>query len=173
MIGLKRGTVILHEYDPAWVEAYQRESERIKSALRETVFPFEHVGSTSIRGIHAKPIIDLIGGVDSIGHARSLIPSLEHLGYEYRANGDLPERILFVLGPEKSRTHHLSLVVRDGREWQNYLAFRDFLQNNQEIARKYNNLKISLATQFPNDRASYTAAKATFIQELLNSVPNV
>ncbi len=166
-LGLKRGTVALSPYNSSWPRLFAEERDRLAPILVDLVFPYEHVGSTAVPGLTAKPIIDFMGGVGSIDEARGLIPLIEPLGYEYRQNGDKPDRLLLVKGPTTCRTHHFSLVVRDSVEWCNYILFRDKLSTNPSLAEEYAELKESLARQFADDRPTYTARKAAFITKVL------
>lgn len=169
-LGLKRGTVSLSSYSASWPQQFLDEAERVGKVLSDRVFPFEHVGSTAVPALVSKPIIDFMGGVGSIEDARALIQDVESLGYEYRPNGDKPDRILLVKGPPSCRTHHFSLVVRDSKEWRDLLRFRDTLRNEPALAEEYARLKQILAAQYSADRPTYTAQKAAFIRKVL--MPN-
>jgi GrpB-like predicted nucleotidyltransferase (UPF0157 family) len=167
MLGLRRGTVILSEHDSSWAEWFLQERDRLQPLLGQAVGPFEHVGSTAVPGLPAKPIIDFMAGVASIAVARALIPLLETQGYEYRPNGDLPGRILLVFGPPERREAHFSLVVRESDEWRNVIYFRDYLRAHPDALQEYAALKRDLAVKFTQDRPAYTAAKDTFIRKIL------
>jgi GrpB-like predicted nucleotidyltransferase (UPF0157 family) len=169
-IRLKRGTVKLVEHDPQWENEFVREVKRLKEILPGDIGPFEHVGSTSIRGIPAKPIIDLIIGVENLGVALQCAPLLQDAGYTHRPNGDTPSRVLFVRGHESCRTHHFSFITLGSDQWNNCLGFRDILRENPKLAPCYSELKQDLAQKYPEDRASYTSAKEPFFQEVFEIV---
>jgi GrpB-like predicted nucleotidyltransferase (UPF0157 family) len=168
MVGLKRGTVTLEEYQATWADWFIKERDRLMKILGEAAGPFEHVGSTAVPGLAAKPIIDFMAGVASMEEARKLIPLLEAHGYEYRPSGDLPDRILLVLGPPELRQAHFSLVVQNSAEWQNLISFRDYLRTHPEARQDYSELKCRLAHSFAQDRPSYTAGKEKFILEIIS-----
>ena len=168
-IGLPRLTVRLVPHDAAWAAEFAAEAAHLQALLGTDVGPIEHIGSTAVPGIHAKPIIDMMAGVDTLERARSFSSTLEAAGYEYRPNGDAPDRILFVKGPSVCRTHHLSLVVRGSAQWNGCLRFRDALRLDRELAKEYESLKQGLAAKFSSDRPSYTAAKEQFILRVIRN----
>ena len=168
-IGLPRLTVRLVPFDEAWAAEFTSEAARLQALLGKDTGPIEHIGSTAVPGICAKPIIDMMAGVGSLESARSLSPALQAAGYEYRENGDAPDRILFVKGPPICRTHHLSLVVRGSAQWNNCLRFRDALRSDRTLAEEYERLKRNLAAKFSSDRPSYTAAKEEFILRVIRN----
>ncbi len=166
VIGLKRGTVKLVEHDPAWEQEFQREVVRLKELLPNELGPYEHIGSTSIPGIPAKPIIDFMVGTDDISQAFELEALLESAGYEHRSNGDNEERVLFVRGPEECRTHHFSFVTLGSKQWRQSVGFRDLLRVDRELAHRYAELKRELEQKYSGDRASYTEAKQPFFKDV-------
>lgn len=128
----------------------------------------EHVGSTAIAGMRAKPILDLLGGRPPGSNVAPYVSAFEAVGYRYRGENDVPGRDYFVLDDAAGRRlHHLHLVEDGGPLWRAHLAFRDFLRSHPEHAAQYAALKQSLAAQHPNDRLAYTEGKATFVAEIL------
>lgn len=166
-LGLKKGIVEVVPYDPCWEGAYLDERNFLLEMLPKSVGPFEHIGSTSVPGLAAKPKIDFIAGVYSIEEAFRLKEDVVRCGYEHRPNGDLIDRVFFVKGPEENRTHNFSLVVRDGVQWKNQLLFRDYLRKNLKARQEYQLLKIEFSKKFPADLKSYAAAKDMLIKEIL------
>lgn len=166
--GLKRGTVSIVGYQPAWAEAFKKERQQLQNALGDDVTDIEHIGSTSVPGLAAKPIIDMIAAVDSLSVYKQLIKPLSALGYEFMPERVFSDRVFFPKGPRENRTHHLSLVVKDSEQWQKTIAFRDYLRNNAVARNKYQAFKSELATKYPNDRASYTKAKEHHIEQILS-----
>jgi GrpB-like predicted nucleotidyltransferase (UPF0157 family) len=165
-IGLPRGIVRLLASDPSWPTAFRAEAARMERAIAAAGLPplaFEHVGSTAVPGLDAKPIIDLLAGYERGADPRSYFAILTALGYQHRGPQGIPDRELFVLGSESLRTHHLDLVALDGRFWRDHVAFRDRLRDDVEIRDAYAALKRRLAMTYPNDRPTYTAGKAAFI----------
>ena len=167
-IGLRRGTVNVVAYQPAWVTAYDKEKQRLQDALGGYISAIEHAGSTAVPGLAAKPIIDMIAAVDDLSVYKEVIRPLTALGYEYMPERVFAGRVFFPKGPRENRTHHLSLVVKNSEGWTQPLLFRDYLRKNNAALNRYQTLKAKLATQYPDDRASYTKAKEQLIQEILN-----
>ena len=167
MIGLSRSDVQVVAYQPEWAESFRREAARLRSTLGTAIGRIEHVGSTSVPGMVAKPIVDMIAAVESLSLASSLIPALERLGYECRPNDPVPHRLFFALGPRTRRTHYLSLAEVVSSFCHEHIAFRAHLLADCRVAEEYASLKQRLAAHFAKDRASYTAAKGKFVTQVL------
>lgn len=168
MIGLKRGTVKLVPYNPKWKGSFEKEKKRLQKALGDLVIGIEHVGSTAIPGIFAKPVIDIAIMVKSIKSPAKLIKLLENLGYEYKQDDDVPGRLFFTKGPENKRTHYIHVVKLKSGEWKNLILFRDYLLKSKEAVRQYNKLKKKLAKSYAQDRKLYTSGKDKFIKTVLS-----
>ncbi|HSX35908.1 MAG TPA: GrpB family protein [Patescibacteria group bacterium] len=166
-VGLKRGTVALRPYDEQWPMLFEVEKERLLVALKGLVAEIEHVGSTSVPGLAAKPLIDIIATVQSLADYKQAIAPLEHLGYEYMPERVFVDRVFFPKGPQDNRTYHLSLVEKGSAQWNDTLLFRDYLRNHPKKCQEYQDLKMRLATQYAGDRISYTKGKEAFIKNLL------
>lgn len=162
-------TVALVEYDPGWPARFAEERARIREAVRDRFVALEHVGSTAIPGMPAKPVIDILGGVRRLAKAEACVEALEAIGYAYvpEVEALVPDRRYFRKGPAGSRTHHLYAVVMGSREWSSMLAFRNHLRSHPESARAYADLKRRLAAAHREDREAYQEAKAPFIREVL------
>lgn len=170
-IGLRRGIVELRAYDPAWAEAFRAEAARLAQQVADAQLPqllFEHIGSTAVPGLEAKPIIDILAGHQPEIEPRTYFLTLESAGYEYRGPQGVPEREFFVRGPEHHRTHHLNLVPFDGTFWRNHLIFRDRLRDEPAVRAAYGMLKRQLAAAHRDDRGAYTAGKARFVSDIIN-----
>ena len=165
MIGLPRGTVTLVPHSEEWHQLFKEEASRIVDATGDPSLRVEHIGSTPICGISAKPVLDIMIGMPEFETELPFVASLEAIGYEYKGENGVPERHFF--GKGTPRTVHLNVVRFGGSFWLSHLAFRDFLLNNQDAALEYERLKIHLATQFPNDREAYTNGKETFIKKIV------
>lgn len=168
MVGLKRGIVKLEEYQDAWkVEAEQTISE-LKSLLHDVAIDIQHIGSTAISFIHAKPIVDIAVGVHDLDDIIPYVEILKNRQYIFRGE-DVPGQILFVKGDfEKDiRTHHIHVVKWNGVEWKSYINFRDYLNAFPEKAEAYDMCKLNLAKQFPQNRISYTKGKQKLVFEIL------
>lgn len=167
MVGVARGTVQLAEHDPEWERLFEAEAERLHSALGERVITIEHVGSTAIEGVAAKPIIDLLVVVEELGDETVWTGRLGEHGYTLRPNDGVEDRLFYAKGPEDDRTHYLSVTDRGSDTHVDQLAFRDYLREHPETAREYSQLKRELAARFPDDRASYTERKSSFVEQIV------
>lgn len=165
VLGLQRGTVRLLDYTPLWEELYQEEEERIRAVIGHFIIDIQHIGSTAIPGIKAKPILDMMVGVARLGDALLCQAQLEALGYDYIAHANLPNDHVFGKGVE--RTHLLHVVEYGSAEWANPLHFRDRLRKDAELAQKYESLKEQLKDRFGNNPAEYTNEKLRFIREVI------
>lgn len=126
-----------------------------------------HVGSTSVPGLCAKPILDLMVSVPNFEDSLALVPELEQLGYEFRPDEEIPGRRFFRRFNGILRTHHLSLAEPSSHFHVRTLAFRDALRANPELAAGYAALKRELAERFAEDRKAYLEAKSGFIASVL------
>ena len=170
MIGLKRGTVDVVPYASDWVPAFQAEALLLGKALGRAAGAVEHIGSTAIPGMPAKPIIDLMVAVADMDKSRQLIPLLGDAGYDYRPHDCVPDRHFFAKGQGGERTHHLSLAKAGSTFWCRQIAFRDYMRADREAAAQYADLKIELASRYPNDRNAYIDAKEPFILGFLHEL---
>ncbi len=165
VLGLQRGTVRLLDYTPLWEELYQEEEKRIRAVIGHFIIDIQHIGSTAIPGIKAKPILDMMVGVARLGDAVLCQGPMETLGYDYIANAGLPNDHVFGKGLE--RTHLIHVVEHGSAEWTNPLRFRDRLRKDAELAQEYERLKEELRDRFGNSPAKYTNEKLRFIRDVL------
>jgi GrpB-like predicted nucleotidyltransferase (UPF0157 family) len=170
MIGLSRDRVQLVPYQASWPLLFEDEAHRLRRALGNALGQIQHVGSTAVPGLSAKPIIDMLATVQSLPLAQTLLSPLAQLGYEHRPAAATATRLFFALGPTPCRTHYLSLTEVGSPTWNEQLLFRDHLRTHSDTRKAYSALKDSLAQRFPMDRPAYTAAKGQFIQTILRSV---
>ena len=159
--------IFLTEHQDYWKDWYAEEKTLLKSLLPQTA-KLNHIGSTAINTIWAKPIIDIVIGVYNLIDIVPYIDVLKEKELIYRGN-DVSNQILFVKGDfEKDiRTHHIHVVKWDGIEWNNYINFRDYLNAFPLKAKQYDNLKQGLANKFYNDRKQYTKGKQQLIDNFL------
>ena len=166
MIGLKRGTVKLYPHDPRWAKLFDKEKRLFLKTFGSKVISVEHIGSTSIPGISAKPIIDISVGVKSMRTAVGLAKKFQALGYEWRKDAPWQNKsvqILFVKGAESKRTHYVHVMRHKGLIWNNDILFRDYLRNNKQRAKQYDILKEKLAKRHSSNRMLYTKSKEKFV----------
>ena len=164
-------SVYLATYDPLWPRRFEEERGRIESAIGPWVAEIEHVGSTAVPGLDAKPVIDIMVGLASMADADHCVEPLIGLGYSYWREGVEPHHRLFVMfvdARRTARTHNLHLVEAWGWYWKERLLFRDYLRNHPATACEYAQLKHRLAKQHRDDREAYTAAKAKFVSAVVD-----
>ena len=154
-------------YDPAWPESFERERAALDDSIGDwAVGGIHHVGSTAVPGLAAKPIVDILVGVEDLESSRTCFEPLAEL--EYLHAPYLSEQMHWFCKPHpERRTHHLHLAPVGGRRYAEELAFRDRLRADPETAAAYEALKRELATRFGDDREAYTEAKAEFIAAAL------
>lgn len=167
MHGLKGNTVQLFPYETFWVDLYEREAQFLQNLMGSFLQRVEHVGSTAIPGLSAKPIIDIICEVQSRKGISEFIQQLELREYEYLPHALSESRCFFAKGSKENRTHHLSFFDAGSEIFQMHIVFRDYLKNNPSTAHAYLELKERLASQFSNDRASYGEGKQKFILDVI------
>ncbi|RTR02465.1 GrpB family protein [Halomonas nitroreducens] len=163
--------VAIFPYDKSWPLLFEEERDRLLHLFPGNFLAIEHIGSTAVPGLSAKPIIDILAGVDAMPRADALMEPLCQAKYttSMEFNASLTGRRWLMRWAEGRRTHHLHLVVYGSQEWQQRLAFRDRLRTNTEIAVHYEKNKRVWAAEFRSDREAYTAAKGDFIREALRS----
>jgi GrpB-like predicted nucleotidyltransferase (UPF0157 family) len=156
-------------YDPAWPRMFDEERDRLKISLQPWLCgPIQHVGSTAVPDLPAKPVIDIAAPVESLGDARFAIPVLQEAGWLYWPSDPNGSWRLWFLRPRpEAQTHHLYLIGHDDSHLHELTAFRDRLRADQMARERYAELKSSLAQTHRLDRDAYTAAKTHFIAELL------
>jgi len=157
--------VEIQPYDSEWPGRFALERERLMNLFPAAFRGIEHIGSTAVPGLAAKPVIDLMAGVDSIGVADELMNPLCQCGYDTSKefNATLKDRRWLMLHANGRRTHHLHLVIHGHPDWLQRLAFRDALRADPVLAARYEILKRSLAALHADDREAYTKAKTGFI----------
>ncbi|MEY8377595.1 GrpB family protein [Lachnospiraceae bacterium 56-18] len=168
MIGLKRGSVKLISHQEEWNKNAEKVILKLKQLLGDAAVDIQHVGSTAIASIYAKPIIDIVIGVRDLNDVVSYEELLKQHDFVFRGE-DVEGQLLFVMGDfeKDTRTHHIHVVKWNGEEWNNYINFRDYLNCCPDKAMLYDACKKKLASQFPDDRRSYTAGKQELIECLL------
>ncbi|HYW13184.1 MAG TPA: GrpB family protein [Longimicrobium sp.] len=164
VLGLERGAVRLVPHTQRWAALYREEEAHLRAALDGVLIDIQHFGSTSIPGIRAKPILDILAGVRSRDEVLERRPQLQALGYRYVPGAGVPGHHVF--GKGEPRTHLLHVVEHAGRGWSENLWFRDQLRADPALAAEYDALKLRLARAHPGDRARYTDEKGAFVQRI-------
>ncbi len=165
-LGLDQGTVRVVPYSPDWPRLFEEEKAHLLSVIGDYVLDIQHVGSTSIPGMPAKPILDIGIAVRNFEEARVCIPPIEGLGYEYRGEFGIPRRHYFTKG--EPRTHHIHMNEATSQDWNRQITFRDYLRQHLELAQEYAELKLELAQRYPNDRDAYLDGKTAFVERVLD-----
>ena len=166
-LGLPSGVVIVAQYDPRWAELYAAESARIAAVLaeRNAAIVLHHTGSTSVPGLSAKAIIDILAERAKAFSRDDAIAAIQAAGYEYRGEQDIPGRDFFRRG--NPRQYHLHLVEAGSPFAREHLTFRDHLRAHPDDSAAYTSLKTELARRFPRDREAYTEGKTQFVNAIL------
>ena len=158
------------EYRPQWRKMFEEEKQLLQAVLGEVSVKVEHIGSTSVDGLAAKPVIDIMVGLTDFSLADSLVSRIEALGYEYikKYEDEMPFRRYFVKNLNGIRTHQIHMVEINGEFWGRHLLFRDYLRQNPDMANKYAALKKQLAECEWGDVNEYAYAKTEFIKSIEN-----
>ena len=156
------------DYDPNWVDTFQKLRSRMRSVIDKQLAAIEHVGSTSVPGLAAKPVIDIDVVIDSTEQLPEVIERLHSLGYVHEGDLGIQGREAFK-APPNLPSHHLYVVVAGSRPHTDHIVLRNHLRTHAEDAARYGELKKSLAERFRNDRAAYTEAKAAMVRELIDA----
>lgn len=169
-IGLKRGTVTVQPHRIEWDIAAQEAISRLKNILKDDVVDVQHIGSTSVKSICAKPIIDIVVGVESFDRIMIHNKELMTNGIIYRREDYLGQH-LYVCGDvaKDIQTHFIHVVIWGQKAWNDYINMRNYLNSHKEKAKEYSDLKERLASAYPEDRQLYTAGKSTLIENILRS----
>ncbi len=161
--------VVIVEYDLRWPAMFADEAARIAIALPGHLLGIEHIGSTAVEGLAAKPVIDIQVGVRSLQPTGELVGAMAEIGYLYfpEMEADLPDRRYFRRG-EGRRTHQVHMVERTNAAWwDRHVIFRDWLRTHPADAFAYAKLKRRLAKDHRGDRTGYTEAKSEFIAQVV------
>jgi GrpB-like predicted nucleotidyltransferase (UPF0157 family) len=163
-------SVFIVTHDPSWAEAFEHAKADMLIALGARVLGAEHIGSTAVPGLAAKPVIDILVGVASMDEVAACVPVLVARGWQYPEdfNRELVGRRFFLKrNTDGLRTHHAHFVVHEGPLWREYVDFRDKLRGSDVLRERYANLKRDLAEKFHDQRERYTASKTDFVKEVL------
>ena len=165
---MAQGTTSIRDYDPRWPDEYEREATAVRDLLGQEAVQIEHVGSTAVPGLAAKPLVDIAIIFPDRAQLETARERLAAAGYDDR--GDLADSggVIIAKGPLDGRTHVLHLVERSDPQWRRWLAFRDELRQDESRRNAYAALKKELAARYPLDRPSYVAGKRDFIRETVD-----
>ena len=174
MLGLQRGTVRLYPHETAWEAEAEHTIIMLQKLLGDDAKEIQHVGSTAVPTICAKPIIDIALAVNSFDDVMKHLPKLQAAGFYYRAQNNISGQKLFACGSFYDgtgdlQTHFIHVVLTDSEQWRDYILFRDYLNQHADTAKAYESLKLSLAEAAPVDagREQYLQGKKDFIAAVL------
>lgn len=170
-MGLKVGEVKLEKYNPEWINKFYEEKENLQKMFGNLALTIEHVGSTSIPKLSAKPIIDIAVGVKSLKDFE-IVKSL-FLKFPYSVKEDSTDgEILVRKGPEDNRTHFIHVMEIDSERYKETIIFRNYLRTHKDALKDYENLKKDLAIKYKDNRKMYTESKRDFIREMIERSKN-
>ena len=171
-MGLKVGTVRLEDYNPEWKNSFELEKIVLSNIFKDIALSIEHVGSTSIEGLSAKPLIFMLVIIKTFSDFETVRYYFEKEPYSIKL--DSPEdEILIRKGDETNRTHFIHVVELGSDRQINTLLFRDYLRENKDAVLEYENLKKELAIKYADDRKMYTVSKNDFIQGILKKAKEI
>jgi len=162
------GPIIIEDYDPRWPEQFELLRSRVAAKLGALTAAIDHIGSTAIPGLAAKPIIDIDVLLHSVADLPEAIRRLAILGYQHRGDLGVPGREAFH-PPFNDLAHHLYLHGPESREYIRHITFRNHLRANPEDAQAYERLKRALAQEYRNNREAYNLAKTEFVEAILRA----
>jgi GrpB-like predicted nucleotidyltransferase (UPF0157 family) len=160
-------SIVVSDYNPAWPAMFEQERKSLQGVIGPVVLTIEHMGSTAVPGLAAKPIIDLLVGVRNLTEARSFcIEPLKGLGYTYLPQYEswLPNELFFRKGIPGPWTHHVHMMEISNPNWSRFLLFREYLRAHPEEATAYAKLKTALAAASGDDIERYRNGKHSFVE---------
>jgi GrpB-like predicted nucleotidyltransferase (UPF0157 family) len=156
--------VRLSEYSENWTVMYDKEAQFLKTIFGDEVIAFEHFGSTSVKGLKAKPVIDMMCIVKNIENVDVLNEKMATLGYDVAGEWGIEGRRLFRKGGE-NRTHHIHFYQFDNPQIERHLIFRDYLRSHPDEVERYSSFKEELSRRYENT-SEYSPAKKSFVKEM-------
>ena len=164
-MGLKNNTVHLETNYELWKKMFEKEKEKLNNLFIKDNYSIEHVGSTSIKGLSAKPIVDIAIGVNNLNNFKKYKTNLEKI-YTIKENTENNE-ILLIKENEIETFFLIHVLEKNSKRYKNMIIFRNILNNNARILKKYEKLKKNLSEKYPNNRKKYTELKNDFIKDIL------
>lgn len=162
---MKTRQIVVQPYDAAWEKDFIKIREELEAALGDLALRIEHVGSTSVKGLAAKPIIDIDVVIRDEGDLAAVIAALRQIGYSHEGNLGIEGREAFGYeGKEHLRKHHLYVCPQASPELKRHLSFRDYLRSDPGAVREYSRIKAEGASKYPRDIDGYIEHKSPFIE---------
>lgn len=157
--------VIVTPYQTSWPDTFEQEAARLRTVFGERLLAVHHIGSTSVPGLSAKPILDILPVVDTLDGIEAFDAAMEAIGYEVKGEFGMPGRRYYRKGGD-NRTHHIHLYATGNPEIARHVVFRDYLRHHPGEVRAYSDIKEQLATQYPTDISAYIAGKNLFVKAM-------
>lgn len=165
-MGLKVGTVKLEKYNSNWTKEFAKEKENLSKIFGNIAIEIEHIGSTSVEGLSAKPIIDIAVAVNKLNDFDKVKEYFEKEPYSVKEDS-VDDEILIRKGSEDNRTHFIHVMELNSKRYQDTIIFRNYLRNNITALEAYEKLKEDLANKYADNRKMYTASKNEFIKKII------
>lgn len=165
MLGLPKGEVFLVPWSEEWETEFLLEKNRIETEIGELILAVHHIGSTAVRNLSAKPIIDIAIELEDFQHGYRCVQGLERLGYSYKGINILPDRHYFNKG--EPRTHQIHMFPKGSSFLLRQLAFRDYLIQHEWARKEYQELKERLSQTHSKDKLTYADKKTDFVNSIL------
>ncbi|MBO7451594.1 MAG: GrpB family protein [Clostridiales bacterium] len=163
--------IVVLPYDENWKKAFEDIKNELDVVLKDLVLSIEHVGSTSVEGLSAKPIIDIDVVIEDRSRLDDVITALGKIGYTHEGDQGIPGREAFKYdGKEHLMKHHLYVCSKDASELKRHISFRDYLREHPEAVREYSRVKEEGARLFPHDIDSYIEHKSPFIESIYKEI---
>jgi len=171
---LKGRPIVIEDYDPDWPLSYEKERQEISAKLGDAALAIEHIGSTSVPGLAARPTIDIIVLIASLELARECIPLIESLHYNYSPELEqvFSDRIFYWKGTAEAHTVHLAMIERARPAWDSLIAFRAYLRSHPSEAVRYETLKRALADKHITNVNQYSSGKEDYVASIQAKVGN-
>lgn len=166
-MALKRGTVQLEDYSSTWKESYETEEKLLKDVLKNKIIEIHHVGSTSVPGLKAKPIVDILIVLKSLDEIDEIERLLKSHNYENCGQHGITDQYFFAKGPDEARSHYIHFTVPKSKTYYDSIYFRNYLIDHPEYLKKYSNIKQELALKYADERPKYTQGKSEFISNVI------
>lgn len=166
-MGLRRTDVVLSEPKSEWKDEFEKQKIILTKIFKDDLVDIQHVGSTAIPNLKAKPIVDIAVAVRNLEDVLKYVDELKEYGYEFRGNAGVEGRYFFAKGSPENRTHYLHTEPINSSNWETHIFFRDYLIDHPELIKEYEKIKEELALKYPEERAKYTAGKNEFITNVL------
>lgn len=168
MLGLPEGEVFLTPWTQEWEREFLLEKEKIQKEIGDNIVEIHHIGSTAVKKLSAKPIIDIAVEINDFNEGENYVSSLEKIGYSYKGTNILPDRHYFSKG--EPRTHQIHMYQNGNKYLQEQLKFRDYLRNNDEAKIEYEQLKLKLSKLNKSNKHKYAEDKTHFVKTILGKV---